>query len=97
MITNRNYRGAYNCLSPDMKDYVGSCDALARGYRTTVASVPQKVNVIEQSANVAKLSFLLLAVDRVGSSQQERYFSGTCTMIFYDGGWKIDEVLGDWL
>ncbi len=27
MITNRNYRGAYNCLSPDMKDYVGSCDA----------------------------------------------------------------------
>lgn len=97
MITNRNYRGAYNCLSPDMKDYVGSCDAWARGYRTTVASVPQKVNVIEQSANVAKLSFLLLAVDRVGSSQQERYFSGTCTMIFYDGGWKVDEVLGDWL
>lgn len=97
MITNRNYRGAYNCLSPDMKDYVGSCDAWARGYRTTVASVPQKVNVIEQSANVAKLSFLLLAVDRVGSSQQERYFSGTCTMIFYNGGWKIDEVLGDWL
>ena len=97
MITNRNYRGAYNCLSPDMKDYVGSCDAWARGYQTTVASVPQKVNVIEQSTNVAKLSFLLLAVDRVGSSQQERYFSGTCTMIFYDGGWKIDEVLGDWL
>lgn len=97
MITNRNYRGAYNCLSPDMKDYVGSCDVWARGYRTTVASVPQKVNVIEQSANVAKLSFLLLAVDRVGSSQQERYFRGTCTMIFYDGGWKIDEVLGDWL
>lgn len=97
MITNRNYRGAYNCLSPDMKDYVGSCDAWASGYRTTVASIPQKVNVIEQSANVAKLSFLLLAVDRVGSSQQERYFSGTCTMIFYDGGWKIDEVLGDWL
>ena len=97
MITNRNYRGAYNCLSPDMKDYVGSCDAWARGYRTTVASVPQKVNVIEQSANVAKLSFLLLAVDRVGSSQQKRYFRGTCTMIFYDGGWKIDEVLGDWL
>lgn len=97
MITNRNYRGAYNCLSPDMKDYVGSCDAWARGYRTTVASIPQNVNVIEQTENVAKLSFLLLAVDRVGSSQQKRYFRGTCTMIFYDGGWKIDEVLGDWL
>ena len=97
MITNRNYRGAYNCLSPDMKDYVGSCDAWASGYRTTVASIPQNVNVIEQTENVAKLSFLLLAVDRVGSSQQERYFRGTCTMIFYDGSWKIDEVLGDWL
>lgn len=97
MITNRNYRGAYNCLSPDMKDYVGSCDAWASGYRTTVASMPQNVNVIEQTENVAKLSFLLLAVDRVGSSQQKRYFRGTCTMIFYDGGWKIDEVLGDWL
>lgn len=97
MITNRNYRGAYNCLSPDMKDYVGSCDAWASGYRTTVASIPQNVNVIEQTENVAKLSFFLLAVDRVSSSQQERYFRGTCTMIFYDGGWKIDEVLGDWL
>ena len=97
MITNRNYRGAYNCLSPDMKDYVGSCDAWASGYRTTVASIPQNVNVIEQTENVAKLSFFLLAVDRVGSSQQERYFRGTCTMIFYDGGWKIDEVLGDWV
>lgn len=97
MITNRNYRGAYNCLSPDMKDYVGSCDAWASGYRTTVASIPQNVNVIKQIENVTKLSFLLLAVDRVGSSQQERYFRGTCTMIFYDGGWKIDEVLGDWL
>lgn len=69
MVTNRNYRGAYNCLSPDMKDYVGSCDAWASGYRTTVASIPQNVNVIEQTENVAKLSFLLLAVDRVGSSQ----------------------------
>lgn len=97
MITNRNYRGAYNCLSPDMKDYVDSCDAWASGYRTTVASIPQNVNVIKQTENVAKLSFFLLAVDRVGSSQQERYFRGTCTMIFYDGGWKIDEVLGDWL
>ena len=97
MITNRNYRGAYNCLSPDMKDYVGSCDVWASGYRTTVASIPQNVNVIEQTENIAKLSFLLLAVDRVGSSQQERYFRGTCTMIFYDGSWKIDEVLGDWL
>lgn len=97
MITNRNYRGAYNWLSPDMKDYVGSCDAWASGYRTTVASIPQNVNVIEQTEIVAKLSFLLLAVDRVGSSQQKRYFRGTCTMIFYDGGWKIDEVLGDWL
>lgn len=97
MITNRNYRGAYNCLSPDMKDYVGSCDVWASGYRTTVASIPQNVNVIEQTENVAKLSFLLLAVDRVGSSQQKRYFRGTCTMIFYDGSWKIDEVLGDWL
>lgn len=97
MITNRNYRGAYNCLSPDMKDYVGSYDAWASGYRTTVASIPQNVNVIEQTENVAKLSFLLLAVDRVSSSQQERYFRGTCTMIFYDGSWKIDEVLGDWV
>lgn len=74
MITNRNYRGAYNCLSPDMKDYVGSCDAWARGYRTTVASIPQNVTVIEQSGDVAKLSFVLMAVDQVGSTREKRYF-----------------------
>lgn len=97
MITNRNYRGAYNCLSPDMKDYVGSCDAWARGYRTTVASIPQNVTVIEQSGDVTKLSFVLMAVDQVGSTREKRYFKGTCTLILCDGGWKIDEVLGDWL
>lgn len=97
MITNRNYRGAYNCLSPDMKDYVGSCDAWARGYRTTVASIPQNVTVIEQSGDVAKLSFVLMSVDQVGSTREKRYFKGTCTMILCNGGWKIDEVLGDWL
>lgn len=97
MITNRNYRGAYNCLSPDMKDYVGSCDAWARGYGTTVASIPQNVTVIEQSGDVAKLSFVLMAVDQVGSTREKRYFKGTCTMILCNGGWKIDEVLGDWL
>lgn len=97
MITNRNYRGAYNCLSPDMKDYVGSCDAWARGYRTTVASIPQNVTVIEQSGDVAKLSFVLMAVDQVGSTREKRYFKGTCTMILCNGGWKIDEVLGDWV
>lgn len=97
MITNRNYRGAYNCLSPDMKDYVGSCDAWARGYRTTVASIPQNVTVIEQCGDVAKLSFVLMAVDQVGSTREKRYFKGTCTMILCNGGWKIDEVLGDWL
>lgn len=97
MITNRNYRGAYNCLSPDMKDYVGSCDAWARGYRTTVASIPQNVTVIEQSGDVTKLSFVLMAVDQVGSTREKRYFKGTCTLILCNGGWKIDEVLGDWL
>lgn len=97
MITNRNYRGAYNCLSPDMKDYVGSCDAWASGYRMTVASIPQNVTVIEQSGDVAKLSFVLMAVDQVGSTREKRYFKGTCTMILCNGGWKIDEVLGDWL
>lgn len=97
MITNRNYRGAYNCLSPDMKDYVGSCDAWVRGYRTTVASIPQNVTVIEQSGDVTKLSFVLMAVDQVGSTREKRYFKGTCTLILCDGGWKIDEVLGDWL
>lgn len=97
MITNRNYRGAYNCLSPDMKDYVGSWDAWARGYRTTIASIPQNVTVIEQSGDVTKLSFVLMAVDQVGSIREKRYFKGTCTMILCDGGWKIDEVLGDWL
>lgn len=97
MITNRNYRGAYNCLSPDMKDYVGSCDAWARGYQTTIASIPQNVTVIEQSGDVTKLSFVLMAVDQVGSTREKRYFKGTCTLILCDGGWKIDEVLGDWL
>ena len=97
-ITWKNYYAAYACLSPGMKDYVGSEEQWARGYSTTVSSVPVQVTMIEQTDSMAKLSFLLKAVDWRGNSlqKQTRYFKGICTMYLYEDGWKIDEVQGGW-
>ncbi len=95
-ITAKNYYGAYAYLSPSMKEYVGSVDAWARGYETTISSEPQQVTVIEQTDSMAKLSFRLKAVDWKESSWQTRYFKGICIMYLYDDGWKIDEVRGGW-
>lgn len=79
-----------------MKAFVGNMSTWASGYDNTISSVPMQVRLIEQTDTNAKIAFLLKAVDWKDGYVVTRYFQGTCSMILYDGSWKIDEVQGKW-
>lgn len=96
-ITRKQYRDAYNFYSSDMQNAVGSYESWARGYMTTVSSMPEQVSVIEQTDDMTKLSFILKAVDKKNGKMITRRFKGIVTLIQSDDGWKIDEIRGDWL
>lgn len=96
-ITRKQYRNAYNFYSSDMQNAVGSYESWARGYMTTVSSMPEQVSVIEQTDDMTKLSFILKAVDKKNGKMITRRFKGIVTLVQSDDGWKIDEIRGDWL
>lgn len=96
-ITRKQYRDAYNFYSSDMQNAVGSYESWARGYMTTVSSMPEQVSVIEQTDDMTKLSFILKAVDKKNGQMITRRFKGIVTLVQSDDGWKIDEIRGDWL
>lgn len=96
-ITRKQYRDAYNFYSSDMQNAVGSYESWARGYMTTVSSMPEQVSVIEQTDDMTKLSFILTAVDKKNGKMITRRFKGIVTLVQSDDGWKIDEIRGDWL
>lgn len=96
-ITRKQYRDAYNFYSSDMQNAVGSYESWARGYMTTVSSMPEQVFVIEQTDDMTKLSFILKAVDKKNGKMITRRFKGIVTLVQSDDGWKIDEIRGDWL
>lgn len=96
-ITKKQYRDAYNFYSSDMQNAVGSYESWARGYMTTVSSMPEQISVIEQTDDMTKLSFILKAVDKKNGKMITRRFKGIVTLVQSDDGWKIDEIRGDWL
>lgn len=96
-ITRKQYRDAYNFYSSDMQNAVGSYESWARGYMTTVSSMPEQVSLIEQTDDMIKLSFILKAVDKKNGKMITRRFKGIVTLVQSDDGWKIDEIRGDWL
>lgn len=96
-ITRKQYRDAYNFYSSDMQNAVGSYESWARGYMTTVSSMPEQISVIEQTDDMTKLSFILKAVDKMNGKMITRRFKGVVTLVQSDDGWKIDEIRGDWL
>lgn len=90
-ITEHELRDAYECFSPDYKNQV-DYSGWAPGYNTTLKSIPENVEVLENDGNKAILSYRLKAVDRAGDTTKTQYFRGQCTLYKIDGLWKIDEI-----
>lgn len=87
-ITKKDFRKAYDYMSPNMKKRV-SYDGWAPGFKTTVSSEVYDVKVASGDSKRMVLTYFLKAVDNPGG---EKIFTGTAVMVKINEGWKIEEV-----
>lgn len=93
-ITEKQYRVAYNLLSPEMQDYVGGYDKFVFGYGTTISSKITEINIISKNDYTAQLAYMLEAKDKFKAGTLVQHFSGVATLK-NNGGWKISEITAE--
>lgn len=92
-ITNRDYKAAYNLLTPDMQNTMGLFENWTQGFRNTIESRATDLQVANVQADSAEVSFILVARDRrPGGGYEENKFRSTATVVKTDSGWKIAAV-----
>ena len=92
-ITNKDYRAAYNLLTPDMQNTMGLFENWTQGFRNTIESRVTDLQVGNVQADSAEVSFVLVARDRrPGGGYDENRFRSTATVVKTDSGWKIAAV-----
>lgn len=93
-ITKKQYKRAWNHMTPYMQAAMGDYDSWVQGYAKTVSSVPEKISLIgaNDDNTEAMVSFRLRATDRIGNQNQTKYFEGTCRIIRDGSDWLIDEI-----
>ena len=93
-ITEKQYRVAYNLLSPEMQNYVGGYDKFVFGYGTTISSTITEINIISKNDYTAQLAYMLEAKDKFKAGTLVQHFSGVATLK-NNGGWKISEITAE--
>ena len=91
-ITNKQYKQAYNILSPDYQHFIGGYDKFTPGYKTTISSEIVEIQGLAEDANVASFSYELKAVDREGNGTKIQYFAGKAKHIRINNQWRLDST-----
>lgn len=91
-ITNKDYKAAYNLLTPDMQNTMGLYENWTRGFSNTIESRVSDMKVTNTQADSAEISFILVARDRRPGGVEETRFRSTATVVKTGNGWKIADV-----
>lgn len=94
-ITDKEPGLAYDILTEDYKNSFKSYDAFKNGYATTFTSRPENIRVLEQTADFARLAYMLKAQD-FGEEAQiiEQEFECGMALLKVNGRWKLDGGVG---
>ena len=92
-ITKKDYRAAYDLLTPDMQNTMGAYENWVKGFKNTIESRITEIQVTNVQADRVDVSFILLARDkRPGGGVEENRFRSTATVVQEGGIWKIASV-----
>lgn len=87
-ITAKNYRDAYNHMTPNLQQKI-PYDGWVQGFKTTVVSSVSDFDLVSQTSDKIVLKYRLKAEDNPGGIQ---YFNGTAVLVKSGYDWKIDDV-----
>ena len=85
---------AYNLLSDDMKNHMGSLDTFVASYRNTRNNDVTNIQVISSEPNRVVLGYNLKSTDSVNNNSglKTQYFKGTMTLSKETGNWRIVDL-----
>lgn len=89
LISARQYRGAWNLLSPARRA-AWSYDGWVRGFANTRSVETPNVRTVSQTSSAAVVEMTIAAVDADGPRTIAKRFAGTWTLVHAEGSWKLD-------
>lgn len=88
-ISNHDMRAAYNLLSAEMQNGMGSIDVYASGYKTTISDDISDVTVTSDSGDQIAFAYTLTARDKVNNGIKVQTFACTALLSKKTGSWHI--------
>lgn len=88
-ISNGKIRDAYNLLSDYWKEQIGTFDSYAPGYKNTISSQIDKLDIVSKDDGKIVFNYNLTARDKNPKGILVKKFVGTTTMVKVDDVWKI--------
>lgn len=88
-IADRRMREAYNALSWEMQNQLGTFETFSRGYDTTLSNDVSNIKVISENDNAVILSYQLTSKDNINGQIIAQVFLGEATLSKIDGRWLI--------
>lgn len=85
---------AYNLLSDDMKNHMGSLDNFVASYRSTRNNDVTNIQIVSSEPNRVVLGYSLKSTDSVNNNSglKVQYFKGTMTLSKETGNWRIVDL-----
>ncbi|MBR1859063.1 MAG: hypothetical protein IJ797_06175 [Selenomonadaceae bacterium] len=100
-ITDGNYRAAYNMMTDNWQNHMGSYGSFVSGFSDTITSSVEDMSVVSSNPDKIVFDYILRARDRFGNRIQVQRFSGSVTMVRSGSRWYIANAhsrkINDWI
>lgn len=92
-ITEKKFREAYDTLTWDMQNHMGTYEDFSNDYDETISSVAQNVMILSSNDTETILQYDLIARDKFKRDRVKvQNFSGVATLKLENDIWKIDSM-----
>ena len=92
-ITERKFRAAYDSLTWDMQNQMGTYESFSNDYDETISSMAKNVKIISSNDTEVILQYDLIARDKFKQNRVKvQTFSGVATLRLNNDIWQIDNM-----
>ena len=82
---------AYNTLTWEMQNQLGTYESFSQGYTTTVSNEVSNIRIVSETPAQVVVSYQLDSKDKINGRISQQSFSGRATLLQSDGRWLIGE------
>lgn len=92
-ITEKKFHEAYNSLTWEMQNQLGTYESFSNDYDDTISSTANNVRIISSGNTEVVLHYELIARDKFNQNRVKvQIFSGVATLKVEDNVWRIDNM-----